>query len=170
MSPQSGIPHNNRVGDIDVFAIPVLMRATAKTLEQILNDLSNRSGLLGLCEGQSGDLRDIEAKAKEGSPVAQQAIGVFVAYVRRYLGAYLLLLNGADAIVFTGGIGENSATIRAAVCANLDWFGIFLDPLRNESAWGEAPVHAARSRVAIWIMPTNEELIVARQTKELLSA
>jgi acetate kinase len=170
MSPQSGIPHNNRVGDFDPFAIPVLMRATGKTLGQILDDLANRSGLLGLSGGRSNDLRDLEVQAKAGCADCQLAIDVFVAAVRHYLGAYLLMLNGADAIVFTGGIGENSATMRSAVCANLEWFGIVLDPHRNEYSKGEARVHTDDSRVQIWIMPTNEELIVARQTKELLSA
>ena len=167
MSPQSGLPHNNRVGDFDPFALPVIMRATGKTLEQVLDDLANRSGLAGL-SGGSNDLRDIEEQAKNGSSIAQRAIDVFVAAVRHYLGAYLLLLNGADAIVFTGGIGENSATIRRAVCANLDWFGILLDPVRNADARGEVPIHGHQSRVQIWIMATNEELIVARQTKQLL--
>jgi acetate kinase len=168
MSPQSGLPHNNRVGDFDLFALPALMRATGKTLEQILDDLANRSGLLGLSGGQSNDLRDLEEQAAQGDPISRQAIDVFVAAVRRYLGAYLLLLNGADAIVFTGGIGENSATIRAAVCAKLDWFGIALDPIRNQAAKAEMPVHSHASRVQIWIMPTNEELIVARQAQALL--
>jgi acetate kinase len=163
MSPQSGLPHNNRVGDFDPFALPPLMRATGKTLEQLLDDLANRSGLLGL--SGSCDLRDIE---KDGGPVCKQALDVFVASVRHYLGAYLLLLDGAEAIVFTGGIGENSRRIREAVCANLDWFGIHLDKLQNETAKGEMPIHAAKSRVQIWIMPTNEELVVARQTKALL--
>jgi acetate kinase len=169
MSPQSGLPHNNRVGDFDVFALPAIMRATGKTLEQVLDDLANRSGLLGLSCGYN-DLRDLEEDASRGGPVSQQAIDVFVASVRHYLGAYLLLLNGADAIVFTGGIGENSARMRAAVCADLDWFGIALDPGRNESARGEAPIHAAGSRVQLWIMPTNEELVVARQAKALLES
>src|SRR5207244_1871857 len=92
MSPQSGLPHNNRVGDFDVFALPVIMRATGKTLEQVLNDLATRSGLLGL-GGGSNDVRDIEKSAAEGCPIAQQAIDVFVASVRHYLGAYLLLLD-----------------------------------------------------------------------------
>ncbi len=169
MSPQSGLPHNNRVGDFDVFALPAIMRATGKTLEQVLDDLANRSGLQGL-SGGSNDLRDIETAAEKGDPVAQQAIDVFVAAVRHYLGAYLLVLNGADAIVFTGGIGENSARMREAVCANLDWFGIHLDRQRNDGAKGEMPVHASRSRVQLWIMPTNEELVVARQAKALLEA
>ena len=165
MSPQSGLPHNNRVGDFDVFALPALMRATGKTLEQLLDDLACRSGLLGL--SGYNDLRDLEA---EGGPSSRQAIDVFVAAVRHYLGAYLLLLNGADAVVFTGGIGENSAKIRAAVCAELDWFGIALDPAANDRAEGEARIDALGSRVQLWIMPTNEELIVARQAKALLES
>lgn len=168
MSPQSGLPHNNRVGDFDVFALPALLRATGKSLEQILDDLANRSGLLGL--SGFNDLRDIETAAAKGEGRAQMALEVFVASVRHYLGAYLLLLNGADAIVFTGGIGENSSAMRAAVCANLDWFGITLDPVRNQDVKGEVPIHAQNSRVQIWIMPTNEELIVARQAKVLLES
>jgi acetate kinase len=169
MSPQSGLPQNNRVGDFDPFALPAIMRGTGKTLDAVLHDLANRSGLQGLSGSNVNDLRDLEKQAADGSPVAQQAIDVFVASVRHYLGAYLLLLNGADAIVFTGGIGENSRLVRSSVCAELDWFGIALDPARNQEAKGEAPIHAHRSRVQIWIMPTNEELIVARQTKALLS-
>jgi acetate kinase len=166
MSPQSGLPHNNRVGDFDVFSLPALLRGTGKTLEQLLDDLANRSGLLGI--SGFNDLRDIEQAAAKGDPKARLALDVFVSAVRQYLGSYLLLLNGADAIVFTGGIGENSAAMRAAVCANLDWFGIYLDPVRNRDAKGEVPIHSSGSRVELWIMPTNEELIVARQAKELL--
>jgi acetate kinase len=122
-------------------------------------------------EGLSGisrDLRDIEAAANGGNERAKLAIDVFVASVRHYLGAYLLQLGGADAIVFTGGIGENSPTIRAAVCANLDWFGIAVDPLLNKKGEAESRIDALGSRVQLWIMPTNEELIVARQVKDLL--
>ena len=166
MSPQSGLPQNNRVGDFDPFALPALMRATGKTVEQLLDELATQSGLMGLC-GQ-GDLRDLEAAMDKGDRVAAQAFDVYVASVRHYLGAYLLLLNGADAIVFTGGIGENSARIRAAVCRDLNWFGIHLDPEKNDGAKREMAIHDARSRVQVWIMPTNEELIVARQTIDLL--
>jgi acetate kinase len=161
-SPQTGLPHNNRVGDFDVFALPVLMRKTGKTLEQLLSDLANGSGLLGL--SGFNDLRDIEERAALGDSKAKLAFYVFVASVRHYLGAYLLLMNGTDAIVFTGGIGENSANMRQAVCANLDWFGIELDQKKNRQARGEARIETERSRVQIWIMPTNEELVVARQT------
>jgi acetate kinase len=166
MSPQSGLPQNNRVGDFDPFALPALMRATGKTLEQLLDDLANRSGLLGL--SGYNDLRDVEEASERGDAAAQQAINVFVASVRHYLGAYLVMLGSADAIVFTGGIGENSAKMRSAVCANLEWFGIHLDPVKNTSAKGEMALHSAKSRVQLWIMPTNEELIVARQAKALL--
>jgi len=167
MSPQSGLPQNNRVGDFDPFAIPVVMRATGKTLEQVLDDLANRSGLLGL--SGYNDLRDIERAAKQGNEDAELAIAVYVTSIRHYLGAYLLQLDGADAIVFTGGIGENSPSIRADVCANLDWFGIHLDEHSNKTAKGEMTIHSLSSSVQLWIMPTNEELIVARHAKKLLT-
>ena len=147
MSPQSGLPHNNRVGDFDPFALPAIMRATGKTLEQLLDDLACRSGLLGL--SGYNDLRDIEAAAAKGEPRSKLAIDVFVAAVRHYLGAYLLLLNGADAIVFTGGIGENSATIRAAVCAKPGLVRHSSRSGRNCKAKGEMPIHAPNSRVQI---------------------
>lgn len=166
-SPQSGLPHNNRVGDFDPFALPALMRATGKTLEQVLDDLAKRSGLLGL-SGVSNDLRDLEAAADQGHAAAREAIAVFVASVRHYLGAYLVLLGGADVIVFTGGMGENSSRLRAAICEGLDWLGIVLDPQRNASARGESAIHHDSGRVQLWTMPTNEELIVARQAKALL--
>jgi acetate kinase len=167
MSPQSGLPNNNRVGDFDPFALPVLMRGTGKSLDEILDILANQSGLLGL--SGFNDLRDIEAAAAKNDPKARIALDVFVAGVRHYLGAYLLLLGGADAIVFTGGIGENSVAMRAAVCNGLTWFGIALDEAKNRTAKGEARIDADGGRVQLWIMPTNEEIIVARQAKELLA-
>ncbi len=166
-SPQSGLPHNNRVGDFDVFALPVLLRETGKSLDEILTILANQSGLEGL-SGVGGDLRDIEAAAAEGKTKAQLALDVFIGSIRHYLGAFLVVLNGADAIVFTGGIGENSSRIRQGVCHDLDWFGIELDPARNASGPAERLVSSPRSRVQVWTMPTNEEIVVARQSKELL--
>jgi len=167
MTPQSGLPQNNRVGDFDPFALPALMRETGKSLDEVLNILANQSGLEGL-SGKSNDLRDVEEAAAKGDPKARLALEVYVASVRHYLGAYLLLLGGADAIVFTGGIGENSVSMRDAVCKDLTWFGIALDAAKNQSAKGEALIDAPKSRVQIWIMPTNEELIVARQTRDCL--
>ena len=169
MSPQSGLPQNNRVGDFDVFALGYLLRTTGKSLPELLETLANRSGLAGLSQA-GNDLRDIEAAAANGNEDAQVAINVYVASVRHYLGAYLLQLGGADAIVFTGGIGENSSLIREAVCRDLEWFGIALDPERNRAAQGEVPVHAHTSRLQIWTMPTNEEIVVARlSVQHLLS-
>jgi acetate kinase len=168
MSPQSGLLHNNRVGDFDVFALPVLLRETGKSLEEILDILANHSGLEGLCSAR--DLRDVESAADAGDSRATLALDVFIASIRHYLGAYLLELGGADAIAFTGGIGENSSRIRAGVCRDLDWFGIKLDPTLNASGPAERKVSAADSRVQIWTVPTNEELVVARQSRELLGS
>jgi acetate kinase len=168
MSPQSGLPHNNRVGDFDVFALPVVMERTGQTLEQVLNQLAEKSGLLGL-SGLSGDVRDLEEAAAAGNERARLALDVFVAGIRSHLGGLLVELGGADAIVFTGGIGENGVNIRAGVCRGLAELGIELDPVANGQAKGECLISAAGSRTQIWIIPTNEEIIVARQTRQHLS-
>ena len=123
---QSGLPQNNRVGDFDPFALPIVMKHTGKPLAEVLSILANKSGLLGL-SGISGDLRDLEAAAAAGNARAKLALDVFAASTRHYLGAYLVELGGADAIVFTGGIGENAASFRAAVCADLEELGIAFD-------------------------------------------
>jgi acetate kinase len=167
MSPQSGLPHNNRVGDFDVFALPVVMRETGMSFEQALDALAERSGLEGLSDA-GRDLRDIEAAAEAGNPRAMLAIDVFVASVRHYLGAHLVELGGADAIVFTGGIGENSVRMRTGICRDLGWFGIELDPARNADGPAERLVSTDASRVQLWTVPTNEELVVARQARDLL--
>jgi acetate kinase len=169
MSPQSGIAHNNRAGDFDPFAIPVIMKHTGQTLAQVLGDLAERSGLLGL-SGISGDVRDLEQAAAKGNARARLALDVFTSDIRHALGAMLVELGGADAIVFTGGIGENGTAIRAAVCGGLEQLGIVLDAAANAAASGEMKISAAASRAQIWVVPTNEELIVARQTKQLLES
>jgi acetate kinase len=169
VSPQSGLPHNNRVGDFDVFALPAIIRETGFLLEEVLEVLAHKSGLEGL-SGAGRDLRDIEAAAEAGNPQAALALDVFIGSARHYLGAYLVELGGADAIVFTGGIGENSVRIRSGVCENLEWFGIALDPVQNAGGPPERKVSAAESRVQVWTIPTNEELIVARQARDLLAS
>jgi acetate kinase len=145
------------------------MRRTGQSLDSVLQTLAEHGGLLGL-SGLSGDVRDLEQAAAGGNARARLALDVYATSVRHYLGAYLVELGGADAIVFTGGIGENSASVRAAVCRDLDALGIVLDGAKNEAAAGEARIDAAASRVQLWIMPTNEELIVARQTKQFLES
>jgi acetate kinase len=167
MSPQSGLPHNNRVGDFDPFALPVIMKATGKSLDEVLDILANHGGLLGL-SGVSGDCRDLEEAAANGNDKAQLALDLFISETRRYVGSYLVELGGADVVAFTGGIGENGASIRRAVCANLSELGIVLDSAKNETAQGECCISADNSRIQVWVVPTNEELIVARQARELL--
>ena len=169
MSPQTGLPHNNRVGDFDPFVLPMIMRHTDKTLDEVLSVLASQSGLLGL-SGLSGDVRDLEQAASRGNERAQLALDVFISDVRHHLGAMLVELGGADMIVFTGGIGENGANVRAAVCDGLGQLGVVLDAQKNKQAKGESKIHAEGSRAQIWIIPTNEELIVARQTKELIES
>ena len=167
MSPQTGLLHNNRVGDFDPYALPILLRKTGKTLEQILEELSSKGGLLGL-SGLSQDARDIEEAAAKGHVRAQLALDVFIASIRQYLGAYLTVLGGADAIVFSAGIGENSSIIRDGVCKNMEWAGIELDKTKNETLprGSESRISTDSSRVQVWVVPTNEEIVVARQTVE----
>jgi acetate kinase len=171
MSPQTGLLQNNRVGDFDPFALPILLRKTGKTLAQILEDLSSKAGLLGV-SGLSQDARDVEEAAAKGNARAKLALDVFIASIRQYLGAYLTVLGGADVIIFSGGIGENSQVVRAGVCRNMDWAGIVLDEAKNSSLprGAEARLSSESSKTQIWVVPTNEEIVVARQTAEALGA
>jgi len=168
MSPQSGLPQSNRVGDFDPFALPLVMQKTGKSLPEVLAILAAESGLLALSE-TSGDIRDVRAAAASGSESARLALDVYKAAIRHYLGAYLVELGGADAIVFTGGIGENDADLRSGVCADLEELGMVLDRAANQEAQGEARISAASSRTQIWVVPTNEEIVVARQAQDLLT-
>ena len=169
MSPQSGLPQNNRVGDFDPFALPALIRETGQTLEQLLTTLASKAGLEGV-GGAGNDLRDIEAAASSGHAGARLALDVYVESIRDHLGAYLVALGGADAIAFTAGIGENSPGIRAAALRGLSWFGIELDEALNRQSRGvEAKISTPGSRVEIWTVPTNEEIIVARHARDLLA-
>jgi acetate kinase len=170
MSPQSGLPQNNRAGDFDAFALLHVAKQTGRGFEDLLAELSGKAGLAGM-SGTSGDMRDLEEAAAAGSARARTAIDVYVASIRHWLGAGIVELGGLDAIGFAGGIGENSPLTRAAVVAGLSEFGIALDPELNAArTGGERAIHAASSRVAIWVIPTNEELIVARQARDLLAA
>jgi acetate kinase len=142
---------------------------SGQSVANSLDILAKQSGLLGL-SGVSGDLRDIDEAACQGNVRARIALEVFAASVRHYLGAYLVELDGADVIVFTGGIGENQPSFRQRVCGGLEELGIVLDAAQNALVRGsEARISAPESRVQIWTVPTNEELIVARQAKQLLS-
>jgi acetate kinase len=168
MSPQGGLPNNNRVGDFDAYAIPVIMKRTGLTFEQVLTEMSSKGGLLGI-SGLSGDCRDLEEASAKGHDRAEKALKLFEASIRSYVGSYMALLGGADVIVFTGGIGENSDRIRANVCRNMEWAGVELCPTRNAGVKGEACLSKDGSKVQVWTVPTNEELVVARQTRDVLS-
>jgi acetate kinase len=168
MSPQSGLPHNNRVGDLDSEALPYALRTLGLTLEEAQRQLTKESGLKGL-SGVSNDVRDIADAAAQGNPRARLALDVFVTEARRWIGHYLVQMNGADALVFTAGIGENRAELRAAICADLDQLGLALDADRNAAVRAvEGDLSAPGSRVRILVIPTNEELVVARETRRLV--
>jgi acetate kinase len=166
MTAQSGVPHNNRVGDFDAFALQKLLKS-GLSLEDIFRRLSKEGGMLGL-SGVSPDMRDVEKAAAEGNARAKLAIDAFVESVRHFIGSDLVALAGCDVLAFTGGIGENGVALRAAICRNLNWAGIELDPEKNNTRGSETKISTDRSRTQIWIVPTNEELIVARQTVEAL--
>ncbi len=165
MSPQGGLPNNNRVGDFDAYAIPVVMKATGLTFEQVLTELSSKGGLLGV-SGLSGDCRDLEEAAANGHDRAEKALRLFEASIRSHVGSYMALLGGTDVIVFTGGIGENSERIRSSVCRDMQWAGVNLDSAANAAVQRntETRISTDSSRVQLWVIPTNEELVVARQT------
>jgi acetate kinase len=168
LSPQSGLPQNNRVGDLDSAAVPFVMRALNLSLEEVERQLCSEAGLQGL-SGVSNDIRDVQAEAERGNPNARLAIEVLVHQTRHWIGACLAQLNGADALVFTAGIGENRPELRAAICAGLDQLGIRMDTTRNQSVQGqEAEISAPESPVKILVIPTNEELVVAREVKRFL--
>jgi acetate kinase len=168
LSPQSGLPQNNRVGDLDSMAVLHMMRRDGLSIDDVENVLCNEGGLKGLSGGHN-DIRDIVSEASSGNVRAKLALDVYVHSARHWLGAYLAQLNGLDALVFTAGIGENRAGIRAAICSNLDQLGIRLDAEKNASAQaGETVISADDSPAKVMIIPTNEELVVAREVKRYL--
>jgi acetate kinase len=162
-SPQSGLPQNNRVGDIDVFAMLHMMKKLGLGPEEMAKLLGSQSGLAGI-SGSSGDIRDLSEAAAAGDHRSQLALDVFVRAIRHYVGAFLVLLGGLDAITFSGGIGENSADIRAAVLKDLSAFGIELEVDRNRFIAGEGTISKLGAPVSILVVPADEELIVARET------
>ena len=169
LSPQSGLPQNNRVGDLDSFALPFMTRTTGMTVEEAERQLCKESGLKALSGGYT-DFRDITAQAAQGNARAQLALDVFIDNARHWIGAFYLKLNGLDALVFTAGIGEHNPELRTAICRDLDQLGIVLDPKRNAHAHADETVSAPESRVKIMVIPTNEELVVAREVRRFLQA
>jgi acetate kinase len=168
LTPQTGLPQNNRVGDFDTFALQKLLKSGVG-VDEVLKRLGKEGGLLGI-SGVSNDMRDIEKAAAEGNERAKLAVEAFVESVRHYVGAYMVALGGVDVIAFTGGIGENGTAIREAICRDMAWAGVDLDPAKNGVRGREAKISSVESRAEIWVVPTNEELVVARQVVSVLNA
>jgi len=169
-SPQSGLENATRHGDLDVFAVLYMMERHGWSTEEVRRQLSKDGGLAGLSGVEGGDLRDIEAAASEGSRRAGLTLAVFAYQVKKTIGAYAAAMNGLDAVAFTGGIGENSASLRAACCNGLEFLGIQLDSEKNKSGTGDRVVSSAGARVTVLALATNEELVVARRAYRKLIA
>ncbi len=167
MTPQTGLPHNARIGEFDPYALPILMKGLGKSLEDVLAILGSQCGLRGV-SGGTGDMRDLESAAKKGDRASRLAIDIFATAVRNYIGAFIVELGGVDLISFTGGIGENQASFREQVLSGMEFLGVELDQDKNNATRTEGAITKSSSRVASWVIPTNEELIVARLTKKVL--
>ena len=168
MSPQTGLPQNNRVGDFDPYALPMLMRETGKDLAGVLSALASESGLLGI-SGVSGDMRDLREASAAGNADAQLALDFFVAEIRRMLGGLVIEMGPPDALVFTGGIGQNDTQLRSDICSGLSWLGVELDAVKNSQTRTDQRIDSG-GQCQIWVVPTNEELVVAQQVKKLLES
>ena len=169
-TPLEGLVMGTRSGDIDPAILDFVSGKEGLALHELDSMLNKQSGLLGL-SGLTADMRELLAEeAEHGDRRARLAVDVFCYRVRKYLGAYLAALNGADAIVFAGGIGENSPEVRRRICAGMDWLGVSLDPQKNAAIIGtEGRIDADGSRLELWVIPTDEELLIARDTWRIVT-
>lgn len=167
LSPQGGVPQNNRIGDLDPYALQIVCDREGISLDRALEICASEGGMLGL-SGSSNDMRDIEEKAQAGDERCALAIEVFTSSIRDYLGSFVVELGGLDVLSFTGGIGEHSSIVRGQILQGLEFLGVELDPALNESVHGEGMLHGPASKVRLRVLTTDEELIVARQTFEQL--
>ena len=166
-TPLEGLVMGTRAGDVDVAAVTYLMKKEGLTADEMDNILNKKSGVLGL-SGVSSDFRDIEEAAEAGNDRAEIALDVFAYKVAKRIGAYASAMNGVDAIVFTAGLGENSGATRRAICDYLGWMGVHIDSYNNSLRGKAIEISATDSRIRVFVIPTNEELVIARDTKELL--
>jgi len=165
-TPLAGVMMGTRTGEMDPSVFPYLIEndSELKNAQDVVDMMNKKSGLFGV-SGISSDMRDIIG-AKDENPDAQLAFEMYVDRIQKYIGQYLAVLNGADALVFTAGIGENSVPVRAAILEGLTWFGIEVDPDKND--WGAVgEISKASSRVKIYVIPTDEELVIARDVESL---
>ncbi|SKA76307.1 acetate kinase [Clostridium sp. USBA 49] len=167
-TPLEGLAMGTRSGSIDPAIIPFLMKELNYSTDEVDNLLNKKSGVLGI-SGVSSDFRDIEDAANSGNKRAKLALDVFNYKVKQFIGSYTAVMNGVDCIVFTAGLGENSPETREAICDNLDYLGIKLDKSKNKVRGKAADISAEDSKVKILVIPTNEELMIARDTKEIIS-
>jgi acetate kinase len=167
-SPQSGLENATRHGDLDPFAVLFMMERRDWTCAEVRKQLAADGGLAGLSSIAGGDVRDLEQAARGGDAHAGDALRVFVYQVKKTIGAFAAAMGGLDAVAFAGGIGENSASLRAACCAGLEFLGIALDAEINVCGTGDRVV--SKGPVAVLALATNEELIVARRAYRLLCA
>ncbi|TDM46246.1 acetate kinase [Macrococcoides goetzii] len=165
-TPLAGITMGTRTGDIDVATIPYLMEKLHKSAEELLNVYNKESGVLGIT-GISSDMRDIEIAAEKNEGRAQLALDIYVDRIQKYIGQYAAVMGGVDGILFTAGVGENSDTIREAVCEKLEFLGVKVDPEKNNGLRGkEAIISTDDSRVTVMVIPTDEEVMIARDVME----
>lgn len=160
-SPQTGLPHANRTGDLDIYALVYKLKHGGD-LDSILEELTTRGGLLGL-SGVSKDMRDLEQAAAEGNERAELTIEMLCYHIAKFIGSYYVALGGLDCLVFTGGIGENSSVVRRKVCERLACLGIAIDEKKNLTGPVERCISASEAGPQVWIIPTDEEVRVARQ-------
>jgi acetate kinase len=165
-TPLAGVTMGTRSGNIDPALIPYIMEKTGKNAEEVLTVLNKESGVLGV-SGFSSDLRDIELEASKGNDRAELALELFANKIHKYLGSYAARMYGVDAIIFTAGIGENSESIRARVLSGLEFMGIYWDPALNKVRGKEAFINYPHSPVKVLIIPTNEEVMIARDVTRL---
>ena len=167
LSPLAGVPMGTRSGDIDTCVAQFIMNKYHMSADECLTMLNKKSGVLALSNGCSSDFRDLEAGAAKGDKACRLALDKFCYEVKKYVGAYAAALGGLDCLVFTAGVGENGPATRASVCEGLDFLGVNLEPALNQGRGDEALITADDSRVNVWVIPTNEELMIAQDTAEL---
>ncbi len=167
LSPLAGLPMGTRSGDIDTCVAQFIMNKYDMSADECLNMLNKKSGVLALSNGVSSDFRDLEAGAKNGDDNCQLALDKFCYETKKYIGSYAAALGGLDCLVFTAGVGENGSVNRANICSGLEFLGIKIDPERNLVRGEEALISTDDSRVKVWVIPTNEELMIAQDTAEL---
>ena len=167
LAPLCGVPMGTRVGDVDTTVAQFIADNYGKTIDEVLTILNKKSGVYALSGGVSSDFRDLEAGANEGNEKCRLALDKFAYEVKKYIGSYAAALGGLDVLVFTAGIGENDAATRASICEGMEWLGIKLDPEKNKLRGKERVISAADSKVQVWVIPTDEELMIAQDTAEL---